>query len=123
MENKNLTTERVALTLIVFFLILSVFFSNSNLNNAVNKIEKAKLEIDSAQRAITSVVKDLSDLSNTAQQTQIQLTFLKQQRDSLSIAFTDKIYADKWMLQKYVEQLSINKAQHDSIALLIKKFE
>jgi len=123
MENKNLTTERVALTLIVFFLILSVFFSNSNLNIAVNKIEKAKLEIDSAQRAITSVVKDLSDLSNTAQQTQIQLTFLKQQRDSLSIAFTDKIYADKWMLQKYVEQLSINKAQHDSIALLIKKFE
>jgi|GEM_PF-1298641 len=123
MENKNLTTERVALTLIVFFLILSTFFSNSNLNNAVNKIEKAKLEIDSAQRAITSVVKDLSDLSNTAQQTQIQLTFLKQQRDSLSIAFTDKIYADKWMLHKYVEQLSINKAQHDSIALLIKKFE
>jgi len=123
MENKNLTTERVALTLIVFFLILSMFFSNSNLNNAVNKIEKAKLEIDSAQRAITSVVKDLSDLSNTAQQTQIQLTFLKQQRDSLSIAFTDKIYADKWMLHKYVEQLSINKAQHDSIALLIKKFE
>jgi len=123
MENKNLTTERVALTLIVFFLILSMFFSNSNLNIAVNKIEKAKLEIDSAQRAITSVVKDLSDLSNTAQQTQIQLTFLKQQRDSLSIAFTDKIYADKWMLQKYVEQLSINKAQHDSIALLIKKFE
>lgn len=123
MENKNLTTERVALTLIVFFLILSVFFSNSNLNIAVNKIEKAKLEIYSAQRAITSVVKDLSDLSNTAQQTQIQLTFLKQQRDSLSIAFTDKIYADKWMLQKYVEQLSINKAQHDSIALLIKKFE
>jgi len=123
MENKNLTTERVALTLIVFFLILSMFFSNSNLNNAVNKIEKAKLEIDSAQRAITSVVKDLSDLSNTAQQTQIQLTFLKQQRDSLSIAFTDKIYADKWMLQKYVEQLSINKMQHDSIALLIKKFE
>ena len=123
MENKNLTTERVALTLIVFFLILSMFFSNSNLNNAVNKIEKAKLEIDSAQRAITSVVKDLSDLSNTAQQTQIQLTFLKQQRDSLSIAFTDKIYADKWMLHEYVEQLSINKAQHDSIALLIKKFE
>lgn len=123
MENKNLTTERVALTLIVFFLILSMFFSNSNLNIAVNKIEKAKLEIDSAQRAITSVVKDLSDLSNTAQQTQIQLTFLKQQRDSLSIAFTDKIYADKWMLQKYVEQLSINKMQHDSIALLIKKFE
>lgn len=123
MENKNLTTERVALTLIVFFLILSTFFSNSNLNNAVNKIEKAKLEIDSAQRAITSVVKDLSDLSNTAQQTQIQLTFLKQQRDSVSIAFTDKIYADKWMLHKYVEQLSINKAQHDSIALLIKKFE
>lgn len=123
MENKNLTTERVALTLIVFFLILSTFFSNSNLNNAVNKIEKAKLEIDSAQRAITSVVKDLSDLSNTAQQTQIQLTFLKQQRDSLSIAFTDKIYADKWMLHEYVEQLSINKAQHDSIALLIKKFE
>ena len=123
MENKNLTTERVALTLIVFFLILSVFFSNSNLNIAVNKIEKAKLEIYSAQRAITSVVKDLSDLSNTAQQTQIQLTFLKQQRDSLSIAFTDKIYADKWMLQKYVEQLSINKMQHDSIALLIKKFE
>jgi len=123
MENKNLTTERVALTLIVFFLILSMFFSNSNLNIAVNKIEKAKLEIDSAQRAITSVVKDLSDLSNTAQQTQIQLTFLKQQRDSLSIAFTDKIYADKWMLHKYVEQLSINKAQHDSIALLIKKFE
>jgi len=123
MENKNLTTERVALTLIVFFLILSMFFSNSNLNIAVNKIEKAKLEIDSAQRAITSVVKDLSDLSNTAQQTQIQLTFLKQQRDSLSIAFTDKIYADKWMLHKYVEQLSINKAQNDSIALLIKKFE
>ncbi len=123
MGNKIITLERIVLSLIAILFIIYWFYLNKNLNTAVTLIEKTKLEIDSAQRTITGVAKNLSGFNIKAQQTQNQLNFLNRQRDSLSLVLTNKIYEDKWILQKYVEQLSINKAQHDSIAMLIKKFE
>lgn len=123
MENKIITFAHVVIFLIAILFILSWFSLNKNLNTAVNKLEQIKLQLDSAQRTISNVVKNLSDINIAAQQTENQLKFLNHQRDSLSVAFTDKIYTDKWMLQKYVAQLAINRAQHDSIALLINKFQ
>ena len=123
MENKIITFAHVVIFLIAILFILSWFSLNKNLNTAVNKLEQTKLQLDSAQRTISNVVKNLSEINIAAQQTENQLKFLNYQRDSLSVAFTDKIYTDKWMLQKYVAQLAINRAQHDSIALLINKFQ
>ena len=123
MENKIITFAHVVIFLIAILFILSWFSLNKNLNTAVNKLEQTKLQLDSAQRTISNVIKNLSDIKIAAQQTENQLKFLNHQRDSLSVAFTDKIYTDKWMLQKYVAQLAINRAQHDSIALLINKFQ
>ena len=123
MENKIITFAHVVIFLIAILFILSWFSLNKNLNTAVNKLEQTKLQLDSAQRTISNVVKNLSEINIAAQQTENQLKFLNHQRDSLSVAFTDKIYTDKWMLQKYVAQLGINRAQHDSIALLINKFQ
>ena len=123
MENKIITFAHVVIFLIAILFILSWFSLNKNLNTAVNKLEQTKLQLDSAQRTISNVIKNLSEINIAAQQTENQLKFLNHQRDSLSVAFTDKIYTDKWMLQKYVAQLAINKAQHDSIALLINKFQ
>ena len=123
MENKIITFAHVVIFLIAILFILSWFSLNKNLNTAVNKLEQIKLQLDSAQRTISNVIKNLSDIKIAAQQTENQLKFLNHQRDSLSVAFTDKIYTDKWMLQKYVAQLAINRAQHDSIALLINKFQ
>ena len=123
MENKIITFAHVVIFLIAILFILSWFSLNKNLNTAVNKLEQIKLQLDSAQRTISNVIKNLSEINIAAQQTENQLKFLNHQRDSLSVAFTDKIYTDKWMLQKYVAQLAINRAQHDSIALLINKFQ
>ena len=123
MENKIITFAHVVIFLIAILFILSWFSLNKNLNTAVNKLEQIKLQLDSAQRTISNVIKNLSEINIAAQQTENQLKFLNHQRDSLSVAFTDKIYTDKWMLQKYVAQLGINRAQHDSIALLINKFQ
>ena len=123
MENKIITFAHVVIFLIAILFILSWFSLNKNLNTAVNKLEQTKLQLDSAQRTISNVIKNLSEINIAAQQTENQLKFLNHQRDSLSVAFTDKIYTDKWMLQKYVAQLAINRAQHDSIALLINKFQ
>ena len=123
MENKIITFAHVVIFLIAILFILSWFSLNKNLNTAVNKLEQTKLQLDSAQRTISNVIKNLSEINIAAQQTENQLKFLNHQRDSLSVAFTDKIYTDKWMLQKYVAQLAINRVQHDSIALLINKFQ